>query len=151
MFEKYDLVSIMGHFKKVFLGERGDCSEAFVDLMYGKGVTIGPGEIRTRSFIGLGNFFNSWKYQKNDEMDWELKFSFKIKKNIQWEDLEHVSIISTNINELVTTKCKLPPPISFLMSDQVLQLYFRIMCFACKFRLHGRILNNLWKHIHIDI
>ena len=77
LFEKYDLLSILNHFKQVFLGERGDCTEAFVDLVYGEAVVVGSGEIRARSLLNLGEFFNGWRYAKNEEMDWELSFAFK--------------------------------------------------------------------------
>lgn len=117
MFEKYNLVSIMSHFKKIFLGERGDYTEGLINALYGEGVTIGPGEIRARSLLNLDSLFNSWKYDKGEESDWNLLFKFKIKKNINWDDLQHISIISTNINDLVKASCKLPPPISFLMND----------------------------------
>jgi hypothetical protein len=112
---------------------------------------IGPGEINARSLLNLTEYFNNWRYIKNEEIDWELGFTFKLNTKLNSEELEHASVISTNINELVKVTCTLPSPVSILMNDQVVQLYFKIFCFTAKLRLHSRILNNLWKYIHIDL
>lgn len=40
---------------------------------------------------------------------------------------------------------------SYLMSDQVTQLYFQIFTFFVKIRYHCSILNELWKYIDKDL
>ena len=117
LFEKYDLVSILGHFKQIFLGQRGDCTEGFVDLVYGEGIIVGPGQIKARSLLNLTEFFNNWRYSKNDEIDWEFSFAFKLNRKLDSEELEHSGVINTNINEIVRVSCSLPSPVSILMSE----------------------------------
>lgn len=117
LFEKYDLMSILTHFKQIFLGQRGDCTEGFVDLVYGEGMIVGPGEIKARSLLNLTEYFNGWRYSKTEEIDWEFSFSFKLNRKLDSQELENAGVVNTNINEIVKVSCTLPSPVSILMSE----------------------------------
>jgi len=137
--EKYMLTEVLLHYKKLFMGLRGDWADEFISSIFKSSF-----QVDKLGLLSIGSTFEQFE----DPNLPDVKFMFE---RINHSAYDNIPILAAELDKYVTITSKIPSPLNYLMTDQITRIYFQQYSYLIKLRYYSKLLASLWKYLHDEL